>query len=151
MCLFQSAPGLSGRNNTEEVTPLPSSIASLKGEVSNRSLFLMRAINSHARNDRFSLLLHREAAGTVARDEALLGRAEAILRSWKQSNGINACRDWDEWLSLIARGQSVVVQVMVSEDEHATRLRQSSPFSVLVPPRKRWALLKEAKHEQGAA
>ncbi|CDW96420.1 hypothetical protein THICB2_810016 [Thiomonas sp. CB2] len=28
---FQSAPGLSGRNNTEEGTPLPSSIASLKG------------------------------------------------------------------------------------------------------------------------
>ncbi|OZB52252.1 MAG: hypothetical protein B7X43_04260 [Thiomonas sp. 15-63-373] len=117
----------------------------------NRSLFSMRAINSHARNDRFSLLLHREAAGAVARDEALLVRAEAILRSWKQSNGINACRDWDEWLSLIARGPSVVVQVMVSEDEYATRLRQSSPFSVLVPPRKRWALLKEAKHEQGAA
>ena len=107
----------------------------------------MRTINSHARNDRFSLLLHREAAEAVAHDEALLGRAEAILRRWKRSNGINACRDWDEWLSLIAHGQSVVVQTMLSEDEHATRLRQSSPFSVLVPPRKRWALLKEAKRE----
>lgn len=109
--------------------------------------FIMRTINSHARNDRFSLLLHREAAEAVAHDEALLGRAEAILRRWKRSNGINACRDWDEWLLLIARGRSVVVQAMLSEDEHATRLRQSSPFSVLVSPRKRWALLKEAKRE----
>ena len=107
----------------------------------------MKTINSHARNDRFSLLLHREAAEALAHDEALLGRAEAILWRWKRSSGINACRDWDEWLSLIARGRSVVVQAMVSEDEHATRLRQSSPFSVLVPPRKRWALLKEAKRE----
>jgi len=107
----------------------------------------MKTINSHARNDRFSLLLHREAAEAVVHDEALLGRAEAILRHWKRSNGINACRDWDEWLSLIVQGRSVVVQAMVSEDEHATRLRQSSPFSVLVPPRKRWALLKEVKRE----
>ena len=107
----------------------------------------MKTINSHARNDRFSLLLHREAAEAIAHDEALLGRAEAILWRWKRSNGINACRDWDEWLSLIARGRSVVVQTMLSEDEHAARLRQSSPFSVLVPPRKRWALLKEARRE----
>jgi len=40
----------------------------------------MKTINSHARNDRFSLLLHREAAEAVARDEALLGRALLIPR-----------------------------------------------------------------------
>lgn len=40
--MFQSAPGHAERNYTEEVTPLTCSMIPLKGEVSNRSLFLMR-------------------------------------------------------------------------------------------------------------
>ena len=107
----------------------------------------MQVINSHSRNDRFSLLLHREAAQAVVRDEALLQRAATTLRRWKLAQGSNAPHAWDEWLALIADGRPAVVRTMLSEDESATRLRQSSPFSVMVSPRRRWALLKEAKDD----
>lgn len=40
--MSQSATGLAGRNNTDEVTPLPCPITPLKGEDSDRGLFSMR-------------------------------------------------------------------------------------------------------------
>jgi hypothetical protein len=41
--MFQSTP-VTGRNRTEEVTPLPCLIIPLKGEVSNRKVFSMNKI-----------------------------------------------------------------------------------------------------------
>lgn len=110
----------------------------------------MRRMNSHARNDRFSLLLHREAARALQADASLLGRAHDILTAWKRQNA-SAPTDWDEWLRIIEQGRPATIQTMIAEDERCTRLRQSSPFSTLVPARKRWALLKEARRESLAA
>ncbi len=107
-------------------------------------------MNAHARNDRFSLLLHREAAQELVHDERLLERARSILTAWKLRN-TSAPRDWDEWLRILDQGTEAVMQVMIEEDERSTRLRQSSPFSVLVPARRRWALLKEARREPHSA
>lgn len=103
-------------------------------------------MSAHVRNDRYSLLLHKEAARALAQDERLLDRARAILINWKLRNA-SAPADWDEWLRILDQGPTAVVQVMLQEDERSMRLRQSSPFSVLVPARRRWALLKEARRE----
>lgn len=103
-------------------------------------------MNSHAHHDRFSLLLHREVASALHADASLLGKAHDIVTAWKRHNP-SAPTDWDEWLCIIEQGLPATIQTMVAEDERSTRLRQSSPFSVLVPARKRWALLKVATRE----
>ena len=107
-------------------------------------------MNGHARNDYYSLLLHREAAAALASDADLLLQARHIVTEWKRRN-TSAPRDWDEWLRLIDQGVEATIHAMTAENERSSRLRQSSPFSALVPARRRWALLKEAGRESHAA
>ena len=101
--------------------------------------------NNHYRNDLFSLLLHEEAARMIAADDSLLNNAKERLLRWKRLHGSTSPTAWDEWLRLIESGRDTVLTTIVDHGENATRLRQSSPFSPLVPARKRWALLKESR------
>lgn len=71
--MFQSAPGITGRNRTEEVTPLPFSIVPLKGEVSNRSLFSM---NRMARIAWVAALIAVPSAHAGPLEDALAQTAE---------------------------------------------------------------------------
>lgn len=47
--MFQSTPGMAGRNRKEELTALPCSIIPLKGQVSKRSLFSLKFNSQPAR------------------------------------------------------------------------------------------------------
>jgi hypothetical protein len=105
--------------------------------------------NPHRFHDLFSSLLHREAAELIKRDNLLLEQAKNTLLRWKAMHGEQAVVDWDEWLDILAEGPDTVLATMTAPDERAMRLRQSSPFSCLVAPRRRWALLDEAKGEKG--
>jgi hypothetical protein len=102
-------------------------------------------------HDLFSLMLHKEAAEMIKNDKGLIDEAKNILLRWKTMHGEFGVLDWDEWLKLIEAGDEIVLDMMTQSGEHATRLRQSSPFSCLVPNRRRWALLNEAIREKGRA
>lgn len=108
--------------------------------------------NPHQRQDHFSLLLHREAAAALVADERLFDRAEQILLRWKARHGMNAPRDWDVWLGILnaANGRAEAIKMMTSEDERATRLRQSSPFSTLVSQRRRLEILRGLRDDARA-
>jgi hypothetical protein len=109
----------------------------------------MNNANPHRKNDLFSLLLHREAAELIRGNNLLIDQAKGTLYRWKAMHGEQAVSDWDEWLDIISAGPDRLLSTMTAPDEHATRLRQSSPFSCLISPRRRWALLNEASHEKG--
>ena len=103
---------------------------------------------THERNDRYSLLLHRDLARLLRSDESLLARGRRNILRWQAMHG-HSVPAWDEWLRLIDSGADAVAKIMVDEGEEATRLRQSTPFAGIVPNRRRWELLKESRREAG--
>jgi hypothetical protein len=102
--------------------------------------------NAHARNERFSLLLHREVAKTIERDAGVLARGRRNILRWQAAHG-HSVRAWDEWLALLDAGADAVRRAILDEGEEATRLRQSSPFAGIIPNQRRWELLKESRDE----
>jgi hypothetical protein len=102
--------------------------------------------NAHDRNERFSLLLHREVAQAIERDAGVLARGRRNILRWQAVHG-NSVQAWDEWLTLLDAGTDAVLKAILDVGEEATRLRQSSPFAGIIPNRRRWDLLKESHDE----
>jgi len=102
--------------------------------------------NPHNRNERFSLLLHRELARTIETDASVLARGRRNIVRWQATHG-RSVQAWDEWLTLLDAGADAVVSAMLDEGEVGTRLRQSSPFAGIIPNRRRWELLKQSHNE----
>jgi hypothetical protein len=102
--------------------------------------------NPHGRNDRFSLLLHRELARTIQTDVGVLARGRRNIVRWQTAHG-RSVPAWDEWLRLLDAGAGAVLNAMLDEGEQGIRLRQSSPFAGIIPHRRRWELLKESHNE----
>lgn len=110
-------------------------------------LIIMKAPRTHADSERFSLLLHEEAARLIRLNPALLDKAMGNVRRWKIQLGEGAPLDLDVWADILSGDTEAVLQVMVARNETSDRLRQSSPFAGIVPNRRRWELLKESHGE----
>jgi hypothetical protein len=102
--------------------------------------------NAHDRNERFSLLLHRELARAIETDAGVLARGRRNIVRWQAAHG-RSVQAWDEWLKLLDAGTDVILNAMLDEGEEGIRLRQSSPFAGIIPNRRRWELLKESHDE----
>jgi hypothetical protein len=102
--------------------------------------------NAHDRNDRFSLLLHRDLVRAIEKDPSVLARARRTIVRWQAAHG-RSVQAWDEWLKLLDAGAEAVLNAMLDEGGEGVRLRQSSPFAGIIPNRRRWELLKESYNE----
>jgi hypothetical protein len=103
--------------------------------------------NAHDRNERFSLLLHRELARALEIDPGgVLSRGRRNILRWQAAQG-HTVQAWDEWLKLLDAGAEAVRKIMLDEGQHGARLRQSSPFAGIIPNRRRWELLKQSHDE----
>ena len=105
-----------------------------------------RMKNPHDRNERFSLLLHRELIRAIETDAGVLTRARRNILRWQALHG-HAVQAWDEWLKLLDSGVEAVLKAMLDEGEEGARLRQSSPFAGIISNRRRWELLKQSHDE----
>ncbi|BAP89099.1 uncharacterized protein E1O_19680 [Burkholderiales bacterium GJ-E10] len=101
---------------------------------------------SHARADRFSLLLHRDVARMLRTDPALVDCVRETVIRW-QAMHANNIPAWDEWLAILDAGPQRIIEVLEDDGEDATRLRQSSPFAGVLTNRRRWELLEEVSRE----
>ncbi len=86
--------------------------------------------------DALALARHREIARMIEADPSILGTARANAERWLATGNYDACEAASvrEWLPLLEETRmDELAAVLISESENATRMRQSSPFTGIIP------------------
>jgi len=99
----------------------------------------------HSRREEQSLEMHRRIAGRLMSDpDAVLGKAFANLASWLPTHaGGGSEAVLLEWRTLLETSSvSEIAAFLVSREERAVRMRQSSPFAGVLVPREVWEIKK---------
>ena len=97
----------------------------------------------HARREIQSLEIHRRiAALLMTGPELVIGKALSNLDSWLASrNPSTPGSAYQEWRTLLhTRTPEEIASLIVSHDEDAVRLRQSSPFAGILSPQEIWSI-----------
>jgi len=96
-------------------------------------------VRAHEWIDRRSLALHAAVAAKLEAQPELLDIARANIRRWLLVNPAESLQEWARLLDTTPL--PVLIELMRSSGETATRLRQSSPFAGLLTPQERQAIL----------
>jgi hypothetical protein len=100
---------------------------------------------THQEIDARSLALHRLVADKLRRDPALLRIAKDNLVRWRERATPNDLVYLREWERILEAGLDPALAVATEDSEHASALRQSSPFAGVLSPSERAAFLKDWK------
>jgi len=84
-----------------------------------------------------SLAMHCLAAQKIMLDPALLERVRRTLAAWRARYGEDVPRALDEWAAILRRPWPQIAAFITDPGEHATRLRQSTPFAGVLGARER--------------
>ena len=96
-------------------------------------------VRSHEWIDRRSLALHEAVAAKLESDPRLLEVARGNLERWLITTSGAALLEWRHLLDVTPLPQ--LLALLRSPGDHATRLRQSSPFAGLLTPAERQSIL----------
>ncbi len=106
------------------------------------SLFLIKFFAimglDHWQIEERSLALHREIAQRLRENPALLEIARGNLNRWIQSQGDRLY--WTEWKKILNSPLNEIFAFLVSPEDKARWLRQSSPFCGILTPQERWKI-----------
>jgi hypothetical protein len=84
-----------------------------------------------------SLAMHCLAAQKIMLDPALLAEVRRTLDTWRERYGKDTPRALDEWAAILRRPWPQIAAFITDPGEHATRLRQSTPFAGVLGERER--------------
>ncbi|MEI6083101.1 MAG: hypothetical protein WCS70_02240 [Verrucomicrobiota bacterium] len=101
-------------------------------------------MNWHEVIDERNFAMHEVIADVLRRDPSKLDLAVAWIQRFldKPDYDIHSKDALTEWLDLIqSRGLTGVLEVLADRGEEATRMRQSSPFAVIMPQDERLKIL----------
>jgi hypothetical protein len=94
---------------------------------------------THADAEDRSLRLHRVIA--LRLDQASIDRARSTITRWVREGTLHPT--WAaRWLEVLGRPLPEVCATLVDPGERARDLRQCTPFTGLLGPRERWAILR---------
>jgi hypothetical protein len=93
---------------------------------------------NHFQIEERSLALHRAVARRIRENPALLDIARENLERWISKQGVT--RFWCEWKKILNNSPEAIVDFLVSPEEKAIWLRQSSPFCGILTPQERWKI-----------
>jgi hypothetical protein len=97
--------------------------------------------SDHERLDARSLALHRLIADKIRQDVSLLEVARGNIARWQVESGETGDpSSHTEWLVLIDGPVDELLSVLEGQDQRATRLRQSTPFTGILAPAERDAV-----------
>jgi len=96
--------------------------------------------SSHRLLEARSLAMHAVIARKIERDPALLDIARRNLQRWR-GRWERATPGWlNEWQELLKRPWPQIAALITEPSEHASRLRQSSPFAGVLTNAERWRI-----------
>lgn len=100
-------------------------------------------MDGHALAEARSLALHRLIAERVRSDPALIVAARDRLARWSAGGALSPAYV-ARWTQVLSDPAALHV-VLTADTEDARALRQTTPFSFVVPPRERWRIWRETK------
>lgn len=99
-------------------------------------------MRTHQEIDKRTLAMHRLVAERIRENPALFDKAKATLARWRKTVCVSSQPYLCEWELLMNQGIEACLAVAVEESEHATALRQSSPFAGLLTNHDRFTFLR---------
>ena len=102
---------------------------------------------NHSRQDRQSLLMHREAVRMIVADPSLVKKALAILARWDGHASLRSKPLRDQWVQIISE---LDWDRALEESERGNQLRQASPLAILLPNDVRLGIIRSIKNETAA-
>lgn len=109
------------------------------------------AVKDHRLIDERSLAFDRLIAAKLRPDPALLDKARTNLSRWLETSDNRSVPDLLEWQRLLDGPLTEILALLESTDEHATRLRQSSPFCGILTPAERVSIIREYQAREAVA
>ena len=106
-------------------------------------------MNWHQLIDERSYEMHQVIAAALRHDPSKLTRVVEWIENClaDPDYSIHSKDALHEWLNVIEqRGVDGVIEALEDRGENATRMRQSSPFAVLMPQKERMNLKKQLNH-----
>jgi hypothetical protein len=109
-------------------------------------------MTDHRLIDERGLAFGHAIAARLAEDRSLVDRARANVARWMVTASAGVRPDLAEWSAALDGPVAGVIQLLTSEDERAARLRQSNPFTGVLSPQERLAILKRfTQHDPATA
>lgn len=108
-------------------------------------------MRTHQEIDRRALAMHRLVAEKIRQNPALFDKAKLTLARWRQTVCVSSQPYLHEWQLLMNQGVEACLAVAVEDSEHATALRQSSPFAGLLTHQDRFEFLKTWSQNHAAS
>ncbi|MBI4765295.1 MAG: hypothetical protein HY787_11900 [Deltaproteobacteria bacterium] len=93
---------------------------------------------NHFQIEERSLALHRAIARRIRENPALLDIAKMNFEKWISDQGETPY--WSEWKKILNSSPEEIIDFLVSHDQKAVWLRQSSPFCGILTPKERWKI-----------
>lgn len=93
--------------------------------------------SDHRLKDVRSLAMHTLIAAKIDRDRRLLAIPRRNLKRWRVRSADTMPYWWIEWSGILKRRWPEIAAYLVDPGEHATRLRQSSPFAGILTANER--------------
>lgn len=88
-------------------------------------------INDHGRIDERNLAMDRAIAEKLKADPGLVQVAKSTLARWRQNEDPPSAA-FAEWERIVDSPLDQIIDILTSTAQHATKLRQSSPFAPLL-------------------
>ncbi len=108
-------------------------------------------MKDHSLIDERSLAFDRLLRARVEADPHLVDKARENVERWLLTCAPGVRSVLLEWRQILSGPRDQLLTLMTSTDEHATRLRQSSPFAGLLSRAERTAILREFQHHDSSA
>lgn len=100
--------------------------------------------SSHQLLDRRSLEMHRLIAAKIRAEPELFDIASRNIERWSNTSARSQAY-LNEWSRILSRGMAAALAFATEDSEHATELRQSTPFAGVLSAQERWEFLKKWK------
>lgn len=91
-----------------------------------------------------SLALHHAVAARLVEDPSIVQGARQRVLDRLQS-GVTSREYADRWLHLLDGSSDELIAAITDTSEHGAALRQTTPFSFVIPPRERWRIWREVR------
>jgi hypothetical protein len=99
-------------------------------------------VDRHRLAEARSLAYHQLIAERLEHEPALLEVARARVHEWLAKSRPTPFYA-SEWARILQQPCAAVAAFLRDEGEHATELRQSTPFAGAIEPRERWRIWRE--------
>ena len=99
----------------------------------------MKDMNRHRLAEERSLALHLAVADLLAEGGTVLERARTRVHKWLETGEVATY--WaQEWDRVLLKPLAEIQAFLVERSEHATAMRQMTPFAGAIDPRTRWRI-----------